>query len=202
MPDFIPDTELQLQPCDVFLTNGTSFVSKAIRFFTRRIGESRTQANHVEIIVQEGTEHSALAVEALALVRRHALGRYASKEKTKVAVFHPINLTADEKDRIVARANSHVGRKYGVLRIVTHALDWALQGAYVFRRLTNEDNYPICSRVVARAFKAAHKDFGIEAGAASPTTSGISSRTRRMRTRTSRSADSSHFPDLRVVERV
>jgi hypothetical protein len=152
----------------VFLTKGTSFVSRAIRFFTRRIGEKRSEANHVGIIVEEGTVHSAIAVEALALVRRHALHRYAAKEKTKVAVFRPINLTEGEKEKIVTKANSYVGRKYGVLKIVTHALDWTLQGAYVFRRLTNEDNYPICSWVVAHAFKAADKNFGVEAGAASP----------------------------------
>ena len=168
MPQLRSDSELVLEPCDVFLTKGTSFVSRAIRFFTRRFGESRTQANHVGLIVAEGSVHTAIAVEALALVRRHPLRRYADKKTTEVAVFRPINLTEIEKSVIVAKANGYVGRKYGVLKIVTHALDWALQGASVFRRLTHEDNYPICSWVVAHAFKAAGKDFGVEPGAASP----------------------------------
>lgn len=168
MPTFVHDDELQLERCDVFLTKGTSFVSKAIRFFTRSFGEKRTQANHVGIIVAPGSVHSATAVEALSKVRRHTLRRYAAKRSTKVAIFRPINLTDAEMDAIVARAEGYVGRRYGWTKIVTHMLDWSLKGAYVFRRLTPRDDYPICSWLVAHAFKAAGKDFGVEAGAANP----------------------------------
>ena len=109
-----------------------------------------------------------MAVEALSKVRRHPLGRYGKKPKTDVAVFRPINLTDDEKAKIVAKAESYVGRKYGWPKIVTHLMDWCLNGAYVFRRLTNKDDYPICSWVVAYAYLAAGKDFDVEAGAANP----------------------------------
>ena len=43
-----------LLPGDVFLTYGAGFFSKLIRFFTRTIGESRTQANHSGIVVTAG----------------------------------------------------------------------------------------------------------------------------------------------------
>ncbi len=168
MPDFTPDTELILEPCDIFLTKGTSFVSRAIRRFTRSFGEKRTEANHVGIIVQRGTVHSAVAVEALTKVKRHALRRYAKKRTTKVAVFRPTNLTPEDVEVIVAKAESYVGRKYGWLKIVAHLGDWCLKGAYVFRRLTKDDSYPICSWVVAHAFLAADKRFGVPAGAANP----------------------------------
>ncbi len=168
MPVFVPDQELVLEPCDVFLTQGTSFVSKAIRFFTRKVGEKRTQVNHVGVIVAPGTVHTAIAVEALVRVRMHALRRYASKKTTGVAVFRPTNLTEDEKAKIVAKAKSYEGKRYGWTKIVTHAMDWALQGAYVFRRLTHRDDYPICSWLVAYAFKEADKHFGVDAGAANP----------------------------------
>ncbi len=168
MPDLTPDTDLQLEPCDVFLTRGTSMVSRAIRFFTRSIGEDRTMVNHVGIIVAPGSVHSAVAVEALVKVRMHSLRRYAAKRNTDVAVFRPINLTDDEKDTIVAKAKSYEGRRYGWTKIVTHAMDWCLQGAYVFRKLTQEDNYPICSWLVAHAFKAADKHFGVDPGEANP----------------------------------
>ena len=168
MPEFIPDEALQLEPCDVFLTKGTSFVSGAIRFFTRSLGEKRTEVNHVGIIVTTGSVHSAVAVEALVKVRMHALRRYAGKPATAVAVFRPTNLTDNEKAAIVAKAKSYEGRWYGWPKIVTHAMDWCLQGAYVFRRVTHNDNYPICSWLVAHAFMAAGKDFRVEAGAANP----------------------------------
>ena len=47
-------------------------------------------------------------------------------------------------------------------------LDWILQGAYVFRRLTSDQRYPICSWLVAHAFSKAGKNFGVAAGAAQP----------------------------------
>ena len=146
----------------------SSFVSRAIRFFTRRFGESRTKVNHVGIIVEGGTLHSAIAVEALTEVKRHALGRYAKRPGTEVAVYRPTGLTPDQIATIVAKAESYVGRDYGWVKIATHLADWALLGAYVFRRLTDDDRYPICSWVVAHAFGAADKHFDVEPGAASP----------------------------------
>ena len=163
-----PDEQLVLEPCDIFLTKGRGPISWAIRFFTRGVGESRTHVNHVGIIVDAGSVHSAMAVEALTKVKRHRLARYARKPRTDVAVFRPINLTDDEKATIVDKANDYVGRKYGVLKIATHLADWCLLGAYAFRRLTNSHNYPICSWVVAHAYLAADKDFDVEASAASP----------------------------------
>ena len=40
--------------------------------------------------------------------------------------------------------------------------------ADVFRRVTKDDSYPICSWVVAHAYKAAGKSFGVKAWAANP----------------------------------
>ena len=159
---------VKLEPCDVFLTRGSGFVSHAIRVLTRRFGEERTEVNHVGIIVGEGTMTTAMAVEALVKVRKHPLGRYARKPDTAVAVYRPINLTGDEKTAIVAKALTYEGRDYGFIKIAAHFLDWSLQGAYVFRRFTRMDDYPICSWLVAYAFASAQKNFGCEPGAATP----------------------------------
>ena len=122
MPGFLPDADLRLEPCDIFLTKGDSFVSKAIRFFSRSFGEKRTEVNHVGIIVTPGSVHSATAVEALSKVRRHPLGRYGKKPKTDVAVFRPINLTDEEKVKVVTKAESYVNRAYGWPKIVTNLM--------------------------------------------------------------------------------
>ncbi len=158
---------VQLQPGDVFMTRGRGLFSRLIRLGTRRIGEGRTRVNHVGLIVVGGTIDEAIAVEALSTVKRHGFARYRGKS-TGVAVYRPNNLTDEELQTIVAAAEGYVGRGYGYLKIAGHFLDWVLQGAYVFRRLTNSDNYPICSWVVAHAFLKAGKDFGVEAGGASP----------------------------------
>lgn len=162
------DATIHLEPCDIFLTRGTSFVSSSIRFFTRRIGEKRSRVNHVGIIVDAGTLHSAIAVEALSKVRMHAMRRYSKKRATGVAVYRPTNLTDAEKDAIVAKAKTYVDRPYGYMKILAHLADWTLRGAYVFRRFTSDNDYPICSWLVAHAFKAAGKHFDVPAGAANP----------------------------------
>jgi len=159
-----------LEPADIFFTRGKGFISKAIRFFTRSFGEKRTMVNHVGLVVEGGPIAEAVVVEALTKVKRHRLFyQYrGGSGKTEVAVYRPTNLSADEIALIVDKAASYEGRKYGFLKIATHLADWVLLGAYVFRRLTQDDNYPICSWLVAHAYGAAGKHFGVDAGAASP----------------------------------
>ena len=161
--------EVKLKPADIFLTRGSSFISKAIRFFSRTIGESRTKVNHVGIVVGEGTLQDCLVIEALSKVKKHKLwDQYGPTRKDLVAVFRPINLNEEDAKIIVDKANEQVGRKYGYWKIVTHLLDWFLLGAYVFRRLTNNGKYPICSWLVAHAYAKAKKYFGCDPGAAEP----------------------------------
>jgi len=161
--------DLELRPADLFLTQGPSLVSRLIRLFTRQIGESRTQVNHVGVVVQGGPLREAIVVEALSTVRRHRLWRrYGPPKKDRVAIYRPLDLSADQIAQVVAGAEGYVGRKYGWFMLVAHLLDWTLQGAYVFRRLAGVDRYPICSWVVAHAFLKAGKDFGVAPGAADP----------------------------------
>ena len=160
---------LMLEPGDVFATRGRSVVSRLIRFFTRSFGEKRTRVNHVGLVVVGGLLQDVVVVEALSRVRRHKLlSRYGKGGTSEVAVFRPLNLDEDQKRMLVAKAESYVGRKYGWGKVVAHFADWLLLGAYVFRRFTQGDEYPICSWLVAHAFKAVGKHFGKPAGAASP----------------------------------
>ena len=69
---------------------------------------------------------------------------------------------------VVAEAREQVGKTYGFLKILGHFLDWLLLGAYIFRRLTQNGDYPICSWLVAHAFDKAGKTFGVHPGAATP----------------------------------
>jgi hypothetical protein len=157
-----------LQPGDVMLTRSRGIVGWAIRTFTRRFGESRTKATHTGIVVESGPIQTAVIVEALSMVRRHRLwDRYAGGT-SEVAVFRPLNLSEEQIRAVVLKAESYVGRRYGYLKLIAHWADWLLQGAYVFRRLTTQDDYPICSWVVAYAFAEVGKHFDVEPGAASP----------------------------------
>ena len=156
-----------LLPADIFFTRGRGVLSRLIRFFSRGIGESRTQVNHVGIVTKAGGAAKAVVVEALLAVVEHPLIEQYGGKTDEVAVYRPINLTGDQKDTIVAATKAYVGRKYGWPALVMHVLDWCLLGAYVFRRL-GSDKYPICSWVVAHAYAKAGAIFGVPAGAAEP----------------------------------
>ncbi|MGD9349692.1 MAG: hypothetical protein PVF71_08550 [Desulfobacterales bacterium] len=161
--------DVTLLPGDVFLTYGAGFFSKLIRIFTRTIGESRTRVNHTGIVVTEGDIETCQVVETLLRVRKHRLWkRYGPFSHDRVAVYRPVNLTPEEIDTIVASALKQVGKRYGIFTVFGHLLDWLLLGAYVFRRITQNANYPICSWLVAYAFARAGKNFNVEPGAAQP----------------------------------
>jgi len=163
------DSSIGLKPGDVFLTRGRGFLSWAIRFFTRTIGEKRTLANHVGVIVTPGDFMTCKAVEALVKVREHSLWeQYGPPKRDSVAVFRPLNLTEENVKTIVAEAKEQVGKKYGVFKVLAHFLDWCLLGAYVFRFVARNGRYPICSWLVAHAFAKVGKSFKVRPGAATP----------------------------------
>jgi hypothetical protein len=160
---------ITLEPGDVFLTRGTNLLSRAIRFFTRTLGESRTRVNHVGVVVTSGDFKTCSVVEALIKVREHSLwSQYGPPKKDSVAVFRPLNLTDEEVVTIVAEAREQVGKRYGYFKILGHFLDWCLQGVYFFRWFFRNGQYPICSWLVAHAFAKVGKDFGVKAGAIDP----------------------------------
>lgn len=157
-----------IKPCDIVFTSSSTWLSKAIRFCTRTIGESKTVASHVGIIVEYGIDLAATIVEAQSTTNRHTLLESYGNKPDSICIFRPINLDIYDKVLIVNKAESYVGRKYGYLKLGLHLLDWTLGGVYLFRRLGRMDKYPICSYVVASAFKVVKADFGISNYGASP----------------------------------
>lgn len=165
----VDETTHHLEPADIVLARRRSFISRAIRFFTQRFGESRSEVSHAGIVVGGGTIEQAKIVEAAGRVKkRPLLPRYGTRSKTEVAFYRPLNLSPEQRAAIVAAAEDYVGRDYSYFKILLHLLDWILQGAYFFRRLGGLSDYPICSWVVAQSYAKAGKTFGVPAGAASP----------------------------------
>lgn len=161
--------DIILKPGDIFMTKGPALLSRLIRFFSRTLGESRAKVNHAGVVVKGGTLRTAEIVESVAVARHCRLWEhYGPGSHTAVAVYRPLNLTPGEVSVIVATAERQVGKKYGIGKLAAHFLDWLLQGVYLFRRLADNGDYPICSWLVAHAFAEAGKDFGVEPGAAEP----------------------------------
>lgn len=161
-------TTLILHPCDIFFTRGTGLFSRLIRIGERAPGEEASVVNHVGIAVQYGPINVANVIEALVTVKKHTLYEQYHNKKDRVAIFRPANLTFEQKLEILVKADSYVGKKYGWLKISTHTLDYFTGRHYIFRRLTHNDNYPICSWVVSHSYKAAGLDFGCPPGMADP----------------------------------
>ena len=156
-------------PGDIVLTRGSGFISRAIRVLTRQRGETATQVNHVGIVVAGASYlHQAMLVEALLRVKCHSVWNGYGNGKSQLAVFRPVTLTDMERRSIVAAARAYIGRDYGSLKLLLHLADWCLGGRYVFRRIGQLDEFPICSYLVARAYRVVGKDFGVPDRAASP----------------------------------
>ena len=158
-----------LQPGDVFLTRGTSLLSRLIRICTRSFGEKRSKVNHVGIVVEAGGIQDAVVVEALSKVKMHTLWmQYCPPKKDHVAVYRAKNVSLEEMEIIVATAKRQVNKTYGYGKIVAHFLDWCFSGIYFFRWFARNGNYPICSWLVAHAYGEAGFDFGVPREAANP----------------------------------
>lgn len=157
-----------LHPCDIFFAHGEGIISKLIRVGETSLFESWSIVNHTGILVSSGKFEIADAVEALSRVRKHTLYHQYHNTSNKVEIFRPIGLTDEQQKLIVDKALSYVDKKYGYLKIVAHMMDYFIGEKYVFRRLVNSDNYPICSWLVAHAYKAADLNFGCDPGMANP----------------------------------
>lgn len=150
---------------DILLVRSSGWVGSAIRRLTRNRREGETRVNHAGIFSAPNE-----VVEALTTGVRsaHVLDVFAGYADDEVAVYRARDLSDHQRRVMASYAKSYVGRPYGYLKIATHALDWCLGGAYIFRRLTQADSLPICSWVVARCYGLLGLDFGVPAGAASP----------------------------------
>lgn len=160
---------MKFEKGDIICVTSHTLFGKSIRFFSKSPKEFSSIVNHVGLIVSDSnTLGDAIVIESLNKVKRHTMRESYSKRNCDIYIFRAIDITPEEIDKIIEKANSYVGDKYGYLKIVTHTLDWFIGGAYVFRRLTNSDNYPICSWLVAHSYAVVGKTFGVDAGAATP----------------------------------
>lgn len=157
-----------IEPCDIFFTQGDGLFSRVIRIGEKHPGDWISIVNHTGIVVEQGTIESADVIEALVHVKKHTLWSEYHGRTDRVAIFRPLSLTDEQKSLIVNKALDYEGRDYGWLKIATHALDCFTGGHYIFRRMTNSDNYPICSWVVAHAYSKAGLTFGCDPGQANP----------------------------------
>lgn len=161
---------MNLLPGDVFVTDADSLLGWAIRKFSRTKGEAPSRVNHTGLIVGGGEERTAVAVEALSRVEQHPLWEQYGQQSTGVRIWRPLFLTPMQRELVAQHAVRYVGYRYGYTKIAAHAIDRELfGGAYKVRRWFGIDAWPICSYLVAMAYKlGANYDFGVDVKAAQP----------------------------------
>ncbi|HHT9138756.1 MAG TPA: hypothetical protein ACFYEK_16120 [Candidatus Wunengus sp. YC60] len=148
---YIPGIEAlkgSFQPGDFILTHGDSWMGKLIRFGQklRFIGDDRRYAwwSHAAIIINIDGD----LVEALGTgVQRANLSKYKPREYRIVQIDNFAN--QDDRMQIVAFANWCLGEPYGVLTILSIALNLLTGSKFTF----GIEGQQICSGLVARALE-------------------------------------------------
>ncbi len=136
---------------DIVLERGDNLLSNGILECQRHRGEGRSVVSHVGLIVEGGNPLKARLIESLHTTVVRPLSVYMDGKHSFV-VFRNHSLDGADRVKIANKAMSYKGRRYGYLKIVAHAADYALGGKYVFRRLCRMDKYPICSWLVSHAY--------------------------------------------------
>lgn len=163
------DHHVRLEAGDIVFTRGHGFISRAIRYFSRSCGESRTQVNHVGLITAPGNMHTAVITEARTKVRSLMVVDAYGSRGDSIAIYRCRNLTHCDRQKMARRAMLRFQNlPYGWAKIVLHALDGLLNGAYFFRRLAFLPNRPICSYLVVWAYERMGMHFGVDAWQATP----------------------------------
>ena len=158
-----------LEPGDIILTQGNSWLSRMIRRFERAPGEGPALVNHAGICVCSPD----IIVEALEHVERHSyITKYVGSGH-KMMVFRPRDLNPVDQRILIHAAEHYIGDSYGWWKLLGHLGDAWLSSKvgreiYLLRRLFFLDRYPICSYLVAQAESRIGRDFGVPANEADP----------------------------------
>lgn len=146
-----------VKPGDIVLTASNSFLARAIRWCERSPKEAKSLYNHTGLIGNGGTLRDCTIIEALWRTEEHSLLKEYGGKSDIVAIFRRIDIGASETAKVVARARTYLGKKYGWWKIPAHGID-ALVSRAIGKRVSPLkhilwiESRPICSLVVADAY--------------------------------------------------
>lgn len=132
---------VHLQPSDIVLVSGTSWVDDAIEDITR------SSYSHCALAVDDTTLIEALWPHKVRFVNAH-------KYDGDAMVLRYRDISHSKRLEVVARAKQYMGRHYSLYLIFLEFLRYEFGWVPVYR---GQD--VICSLLVADAFRNAHLDF-------------------------------------------
>jgi hypothetical protein len=91
-------------------------------------------------------------IEALWRTVIRPITAYEGRKSKLLVCRKPGGIEQEQKRKMIEEAQYYEGKRFGVFSIVLHALDRPFNNRYVFRRLIKNNNYPICSWLVAYVY--------------------------------------------------
>lgn len=156
-----------LQTGDVIHVQNWGILSKLIRFFSRARKEEPSWASHTAMVLRVGDEIEI--IEALWRTVIRPITAYEGKKSMLLVCRKPGGIEEEQKQKMIEKAEYYKGKTYGYRKIAYHILDRFLNNRYVFRRLIENNEYPICSWLVAYVYdRILGYQFGTEPKAAQP----------------------------------
>jgi hypothetical protein len=156
-----------LQTGDVIHVQSRGILSKLVRFFSRANEEEISWASHSAMVLRVGEQIEI--IEALAKTVIRPITAYKGTKAKLLICRKPDGIGQEQQQRMIEKAEYYEGKIYGFWEIAFHVLDRLLNNSYVFRRLIKDNDYPICSWLVAYVYdRVLGYKFGTEPNAAQP----------------------------------
>jgi hypothetical protein len=156
-----------LQTGDVIHVQGRGLLSNLVRFFSKADKEETSWASHSAMVLRVGEEIEI--IEALWKTVIRPMTAYKGKKAKLLVCRKPGGIEEQQRQKMIEKAEYYVGKQYGFWEITFHVLDRLLNNSYVFRRLIKDDDYPICSWLVAYVYdRVIGYRFGAPPNAAQP----------------------------------
>ena len=159
LPDF--------QTGDIVCFGDRSWLSSAIKWFTRHGDEPQTKCSHVGMMFCPDR-----VCEALARVKIQPVGPRLREDGWR-EVYRAVGIADIDRAKTLSMQDQMIyykGKRYGWWKNLAQAADGLIGGRYFFRRMLWVDNYPICSWLVAWVYERCVKAsfFGVPPNAATP----------------------------------
>lgn len=114
-----------LKPGDVIFTaaQGEGLINRQVNWWTRTWGEPPSRASHVAVVLdlRDPVEDSYIIEQTFPNQQRSVLGKYWFK--SDVYIFRRRGLLESSANSIVKRAESEIGKRYGVGKILLFLAD-------------------------------------------------------------------------------
>ena len=163
--NLIKQGKIQLEPADIVLVRSPGFFGKAIRWFSRHKGESKTVVNHTLLVERGGYfagRYAYTIIDTLWTVYRRSLYCY-DNSSYEIMIVRDKSLTEKERLTITSKARSYLGAVYSPFKIALHVVD-KLLGKIMGKEVVLFSQFGfgglvICNQVVAMSYSAAGKHF-------------------------------------------